>query len=207
MYNNISIINNPISPYKKILILGYNKNETIIFQTLISMNCLIHHTNKQLFKINDYDLIISFGYRYILGKRLINKTKCPIINLHISYLPYNRGSHPNFWSFYDETPSGVTIHLVDEGIDTGPILYQKYVRFNKREVTFEQTYNKLKKEIELLFIKKSSKILTHMWVEKPQKGIGTQHNINDLPKNFSGWKSNIRKEIEKLKDEEHKNEK
>ncbi len=206
MYNNISIINNPINPYKKILILGYNKNQTIIFQTLIAMNCLIHHTDKKLLKIKEYDLIISFGYRYILGKRLIHKTKCPIINLHISYLPYNRGSHPNFWSFYDKTPSGVTIHLIDEGIDTGPILYQKTVSFNKKEVTFEQTYNKLKKEIELLFIKNLSKILTHKWVEKPQKGIGTQHNIQDLPKDFSGWKSNIKKEIEKLKDVENKNE-
>ena len=75
--------------------------------------------------MGDNDLIVSFGYRHILRSDFINKCGCPIANLHISYLPFNRGAHPNFWSFYDDTPSGVSIYLIDEGIDTGPILFQK----------------------------------------------------------------------------------
>jgi hypothetical protein len=81
----------------------------------------------------NYDLIISFGYRHIISKEIIKSVNCPIINLHISYLPYNRGAHPNFWSFYDKTPSGVTIHLVNEGIDTGPIIYQRHIIFDNNE--------------------------------------------------------------------------
>ena len=53
-------------------------------------------------KINDalgYDLIISFGYKHIIKKEVISNSNIPIINLHISYLPWNKGAHLNFWSF------------------------------------------------------------------------------------------------------------
>lgn len=86
----------------------------------------------------------------------------PIINLHISYLPGNRGAHPNFWSFYDETPSRVSIHLIDTGIDTGPILFQKYVDFNQDEKAFSQTYKKLVIEIEKLFIENIQKEIARL---------------------------------------------
>ena len=93
--------------------------------------------------------------------------------MHISYLPYNRGSHPNFWSFYDKTPSGVSIHIVDKGIDTGPIVAQKYVNFNNKDDTFIKTYNVLKIEIENLFLDILESLLLNKWVAKKQKGIGT----------------------------------
>ena len=54
--------------------------------------------------INNFDLIISYGYNKIINERYLKKLIRPPINLHISYLPYNRGSHPNFWSFVDKTP-------------------------------------------------------------------------------------------------------
>ena len=72
--------------------------------------------------------------------KLLKNSKNNIINLHISYLPYNRGAHPNFWSFVENTPSGVSIHQVDSGIDTGKIVIQKQINFNllknKKKLTF-----------------------------------------------------------------------
>jgi len=65
--------------------------------------------------------VVSYGYRRILKQNVIGGFDCPIFNLHISYLSYNRGAHRNFWSFYDNTPSGAAIHLNDSGEDTGPI--------------------------------------------------------------------------------------
>ena len=72
-----------------------------------------------------YDLIISFGYNKILKKNILEKISRPPINLHISYLPYNRGAYPNFWSFIKETPKGVSIHEINEGIDKGGIIARK----------------------------------------------------------------------------------
>jgi len=40
-------------------------------------------------------------------------------------LPYNKGSHPNFWSFIENSPKGVSIHEIDEGIDTGKLIASK----------------------------------------------------------------------------------
>ena len=74
-----------------------------------------------------------------------------ILNLHISYLPFNKGAHPNFWSFAENTPSGVTIHKINKKIDSGNIIYQKILDFelnkNKKKLTFKDTYSVLISEI------------------------------------------------------------
>lgn len=183
---------------KLILFLGYDEKETCIIDALKKNNYIVYQTrNKFLFK--NYDLVICFGYKKILSKETIQKLNCPIINLHISYLPYNRGAHPNFWSFYENTPSGVTIHLIDEGIDTGPIIIQKYVFFNNDHDTFKKTYDVLINEIEKLFIDNLELILNKQWILKKQSGEGSHHYLSDLPTNFSGWNSNINFEISRLR--------
>ena len=128
-------VNNIKKPTKKILFLGYDETQTKLIDALINKNCVVDHTKDKVDSIKKYDFVVSYGYRHILKGDLINSSDCPIFNLHISYLPYNRGAHPNFWSFYDNTPAGVTIHLIDEGVDTGPIVSQKYVYFNKNDDT------------------------------------------------------------------------
>ena len=102
----------------RILFLGYNTCETQIINTLIDSGYEVWHTASPISNTTGYDFVISFGYRHILKKTIIQSSLAPIINLHISYLPYNRGAHPNFWSFFDNTPKGVSIHLMDEGINT-----------------------------------------------------------------------------------------
>ena len=182
----------------KILFLGYNNKQTKIIDALIQKNCEVTHCDSPI-DFKGYDLIICFGYRHIISKKTIKSTHSPIINLHVSYLPFNKGAHPNFWSFYDNTPSGVTIHLIDEGLDTGPIIYQKRVFFSKSEIRFTDTYQRLINEIEWLFIKNLDNILNGNWIAKPQVGDGSKHHSKELPKDFSGWNSIIEKEIKRLK--------
>jgi len=98
------------------------------------------------------DMVISYNYRYIISEDVINSMNHRIINLHISMLPYNRGAHPNLWSFLNNTPKGVTIHLVDKGIDTGDILLQKEVCLDEQRETLETSYKHLHNEIQQLFI-------------------------------------------------------
>ena len=186
-------------PFKKILFLGYDEKQTKIIKLFEDYNCTLDHTNEKLNKVNSYDFVVCFGYRHIIRNAVIKALNCPIFNLHISYLPYNRGAHPNFWSFYDETPSGVTLHLIDEGIDTGPIVDQKYVKFDDSDNTFEKTYKVLIQEIECLFIDNFENLIYNNWTSTAQKGIGTFHSKKDLPKDFSGWKSNILDELKRLK--------
>jgi len=142
------IIEQVSSPKAKILFLGYSREQTSLVDDLVSKKCEVWHTDEKIQSTDGYDLVISYGYRHILKKEIIESSKAPIVNLHNSYLPWNRGAHPNFWSFYECTPSGVSIHLIDEGVDTGAIIYQRYVNFDKEEDTFSKTYKKLTVEIE-----------------------------------------------------------
>jgi methionyl-tRNA formyltransferase len=183
---------------KKILFLGYTQKETSLIDYLINSKNEIWFNDDPIEFLNGYDLIISYGYRHIISGQAIASANCPIINLHISYLPWNRGAHPNFWSFYDETPSGVSIHRIDAGIDTGPTLFQKKLHFNKKKYTFSDSYKILRIEIENLFKLNFEKILSGNYSLKYQKESGTFHKKSDLPCEFRGWNENIYEEIDRL---------
>ena len=186
------------NPTKRILFLGYSESQTKIIDALISNNCLVDYTDNKIEPVAGYDYVISYGYRHILKQNVIDGFGCPIFNLHISYLPYNRGADPNFWSFYDNTPSGVTIHLIDGGVDTGPIVMQQYVNFSKSDDTFAKTFTVLVERIESLFLEFLPLLITDDWKARKQRGVGTHHYVRDLPSNFSGWNSNIEEELERL---------
>jgi len=72
----------------------------------------------------DFDFLVSYGYRTILQNDVLSLFPYKAINLHISLLPFCRGAHPVFWSIVERQPLGVTIHQLDEGLDTGNILFQ-----------------------------------------------------------------------------------
>lgn len=103
--------------------------------------------------LDNIDFIISYGYRHIIKRALIEHFGDRAINLHCSLLPWNRGSDPNVWSFLEDTPKGVTIHCIDEGIDTGKIIAQREVQFDSFE-TLHSTYEKLSLAIEKLLMEK-----------------------------------------------------
>lgn len=194
-------LNEVENPTKMVLVLGYDETRSQIIKALVDRNCTVDHTDGKIDGTSGYDFVVSYGYRHILTPDMIKTLGCPIFNLHISYLPFNRGAHPNFWSFYDNTPSGVTIHLIDEGVDTGPIVAQRYVDFAETEDTFAKTYAALTRAIEALFLENLDTILTDRWSASKQCGEGTHHNARDLPNNFSGWDSNIRDELARLEKE------
>ena len=196
----MKLIKSTNAPIKKILFLGYSEEQTLLINELTKRHCEVWQTQERIQTTIGYDLVISFGYTHIIKNDVIESSKIPIINLHISYLPWNRGAHPNFWSFYDCTPTGVTIHLMDKGIDTGQILFQKYVNFNNKETTFSETYKRLINEIEQLFLKNINEIIYGRYVARPQKHKGTYHSIAELPREFNGWDSDIKNEIFRLKD-------
>jgi|SRR5688572_5085748 len=71
----------------------------------------------------------------------INKLGINVINTHPSYLPYNRGKYPSYWALVEGTPFGATIHMVDDGVDTGSILWQKKIQLGPTD-TGESAYEK-----------------------------------------------------------------
>lgn len=104
-----------------------------------------------LFRFNRKpDFIISYGYRHILKGKILEEYKDRLINIHLSYLPYNRGASPNLWAHYDDTPSGVSIHRIDAEIDTGLVVARRFLTFYQKH-TLESSYEILQEAAGKLF--------------------------------------------------------
>jgi folate-dependent phosphoribosylglycinamide formyltransferase PurN len=79
---------------------------------------------KQLRELAPQAVVVN-GTR-ILSKKLLAAVHAPFINTHMGITPAYRGVHGGYWALAsdDRARCGVTVHLVDEGVDTGGILYQ-----------------------------------------------------------------------------------
>ncbi|MDX2212955.1 MAG: formyltransferase family protein [Oculatellaceae cyanobacterium bins.114] len=124
------------------------------------------------------DFIVSYRYRHILKQDVLSQFLNRAINIHISFLPWNRGSDPNLWSFLEDTPKGVTIHYINSGIDTGDILVQQAVSFSDQD-TLRTSYEKLTQVAEALFKAHWLAIRDGTLQPCPQVGEGSYHRTRD----------------------------
>ncbi len=155
---------------------------------------------------NDIRFIVSYGYRHIIKSDLLQLLPGAVINLHISLLPFNRGADPNFWSFIDDSPKGVTIHEVDTGLDTGPILIQQEVEFRSGNETLASSYAKLHEVIQNLFIHNWDDLKSGRIEPVEQIGAGSYHSSKDKKELLhllepDGWNTNISSLVKRNKDE------
>ena len=127
------------------------------------------------------EFLISYGYRYILPTTILNHFLMRAINLHISFLPWNRGADPNFWSFYDDTPKGISIHHLDKGVDTGNILLQREVVMSEDD-SLRTSYDRLQESVQQLFKETWSPLLSRTpdSGKCQMPGSGTFHRSMDL---------------------------
>src|SRR5262245_52248233 len=101
---------------------------------------IIEAAGDQVTPLDEADFLISYGHRLRVLTPVLKQFEGRAFNLHIGMLPHNRGADPNFWSWFDDSPKGVTIHLMDGGIDTGPIVEQRKVWRFTRNDTLATTY-------------------------------------------------------------------
>jgi folate-dependent phosphoribosylglycinamide formyltransferase PurN len=80
------------------------------------------------------DVVAVYGTR-IIRRETLRAVRAPFINYHAGINPKYRGQHPGYWALVNGDPehAGVTIHLVDEGVDTGAVLYQARVAFSAED--------------------------------------------------------------------------
>lgn len=72
------------------------------------------------------DLFVSMSFNQIFKPQIINLPKYKTINCHAGMLPFYRGRNILNWALInDEKEFGITVHYVDEGIDTGDIIIQR----------------------------------------------------------------------------------
>ncbi|WP_028351349.1 formyltransferase family protein [Bradyrhizobium murdochi] len=99
------------------------------------IQCLVFQSSSQVsdFAASEglsFDLGLLAWWPKIIRRPLISLTRRGFINTHPSLLPHGRGKHYNFWSIVDRVPFGVSLHMVDEGVDSGDIVAQLEVPYD-----------------------------------------------------------------------------
>ena len=94
------------------------------------------NSNEFLEKMKRYscDLFVSMSFNQIFKKEIINIPRLKTINCHAGKLPFYRGRNILNWALInDEKEFGITVHYVDEGIDTGDIIMQRVYPITDRD--------------------------------------------------------------------------
>jgi phosphoribosylglycinamide formyltransferase-1 len=106
---------------------------------------------KKIIDSYDIDLIVLAGYMKVLTSDFVEYFKNKIINIHPSLLPAFAGLDAQRQAVdYGVKVSGCTVHFVDKGVDSGPIIKQKVVCVNQNDTEASLSKKILKEEHKLL---------------------------------------------------------
>ena len=129
-------MNQGLKQYKRIILLGDGWGAIAVYKGLSKFFLPVfvqtndeelrsmaeRYIDNPLLQYSD-ELLLFAGYKPIVPKEVLEKNTC--INIHYSLLPAYRGFHSTVWAILnDERFLGLSIHLMDEFIDNGPIIHQ-----------------------------------------------------------------------------------
>ena len=120
------------------------------------------------------DIILVVFWNYVLQKKVFEIPNQGCVNFHMSFLPYNRGKKPNVWPIIDGTPAGISIHYIDEGIDSGAVISQQKIEVELTD-TAKTLYEKMINTFPNLFEETWPKLKTGSIEIKKSLEAGTFH--------------------------------
>ncbi len=147
-------------------------------------------------KYREKSAVIGLSVHYpALLKPYVLNGYMRIYNIHPGYLPWGRCYYPVFWALWKDEPAGCTLHEIDEGIDTGPLVAQRKV--SKYDWDSGGSLHKRVSDAEKgLFLEYWPRIVSgEVYPGVPQEGQGSFH----LQAKFLEMKANGRY----LVDDEH----
>ncbi|HCI03354.1 MAG: phosphoribosylglycinamide formyltransferase [Candidatus Peribacteraceae bacterium] len=90
--------------------------------------------NEAINEMGEVDVIAALGWMFILNPWFVQNWEGRIVNVHPALLPKHPGAHGIEDALgAGDKETGMTIHIIDEGVDTGPILVQKSCSINPGE--------------------------------------------------------------------------
>ena len=125
------------------------------------------------------DIGVSVSFGYVLRPNILEQFPAGCVNLHTSFLPYNRGAYPNVWPILDHTPAGASLHYMDHGIDTGDLVAQREIPVEPVD-TAATLYDRLETCAFELFRDSWPLLRAGRAPRVPQQGDGTCHRRRDL---------------------------
>jgi methionyl-tRNA formyltransferase len=138
---------------------------------------------------HDADLLVSVYYTQILSPRILEAVDGPLLNFHPSLLPRHRGTAPIIWAIVEgDTTTGLTVHHLDRGIDTGNIVVQHRLPIHPED-TGHHLHLKMAK-----LVRGTAAELIRAWSQgrsipsgRPQTGEATHHSSRDPQVNHLDW--------------------
>ncbi len=126
------------------------------------------------------DYIICVHFPYSMPESVLNIPRIGVLNLHPSFLPYNRGWHTATWAILEGTPYGATLHFMAGELDAGDIIHQKTLEILPED-TADSLYQRVK-QLELeVFREAWPSLLTGCPARRPQDPTrATFHRRKDL---------------------------
>lgn len=125
-------------------------------------------------------LVITYEYRYLISEDIVQSMGDSMINLHSSFLPWNRGTDADIWAVIDNTPKGITIHKIDKGINTGDILIQEELVFDESADSITDAREKLREAMLDMFKVNWKYLKEKRIIPTKQKKGGSTHRASDL---------------------------
>lgn len=150
----------------------------------------------EFLELPEVDITISIQHNQILSAKHINKASDVTINLHLAPLPEYRGCNQFSFAIIDEANwFGVTIHEINEEIDSGDILFERRFKIDNKDYWVKELYDKTIKAGSELFGKNIKDLLNSNYTKTTQKSLvkdrGTSiHYRNEIKeiKNIDlGW--------------------
>ena len=124
----------------------------IVKGTSINVHYVQHHNEQEtvdLLKKYEPDHVVLGGTR-ILKEHVIKTAKFGILNAHPAILPKYQGLDCVAWSILNDDPVGATVHYIDPGIDSGPIILQETIGYADCKSLIEVRIKAMKKCAELM---------------------------------------------------------
>ncbi|HEX6987732.1 MAG TPA: formyltransferase family protein [Planctomycetaceae bacterium] len=126
------------------------------------------------------DYIITVYWAHLLKPEVFRSARRSTVNFHPAMLPINRGWFPHVHSILDGSPTGVTLHAIDDDADTGPIWAQRPVAMTAYDTAFT-IYQRLQTEIVHLFRETWPEIVAGRIAPRPQsKEGGCYHKKSEI---------------------------
>lgn len=134
--------------------------------------------NIELIRDLELDFIFGIHFPYLIPQRLIQSLKYGFLNLHPSYLPYNRGWHTPSWAILTNTPIGGTLHFMNDQIDRGDIVAQKAIPIFPND-TAHSLYSRII-ECEIRLFKEQWRNICNYTISRHVQQGGSVHKKADL---------------------------
>ena len=119
---------------EKVEVLEYKVTDSTVLQKLCEKDGLFYlccdkeELRKRLSHETEKALVVSAGNTWLVPREIVKKSNLMIINWHNALLPRHRGRNAEAWSIYQgDVETGITWHLLTEGVDTGDIIAQEKI--------------------------------------------------------------------------------